>query len=672
MSLAENLLNNMENDFAEYLQEDLEPHIVIDESRIANVPQSLRTIAVTGDKDILTIPFDCARFIDGHDLSTFAIYLNYVLPDGTDGTYIPDSITTSDGDGEYHFDWLIKNNITKTNGKISFAITAIKTKQNDAGESVVDKQWSSIPNGDCSIALGLDISNIPTEEETPDVVAQLSAILERIHRDVDEWIKNVLVQTTGNNTAKAMSQDAVTKELDKKIDKSSVSQSTGTSDVIVMSQKATTDGLEKILSDSKGYTDSRENELNKKHNSNLEKISKNSKRITNTEEVLDVVLDETIEYSKNVPNDALPYAEITKVGGMTYRDEATNTLKNAGVTKIKAIGKNLLPYPYYSQSNTSQGITFAVNANGSITVKGTCIADTSFALFIGKIHLIGSVRLAGVLKGSGTTYYLQPYFNDKAASAVYSGPYTYAEDLSKTGLTRLMLFVKAGAVIDETIYPMLSYASLGVIEYEQYRESVLEIPEAVQALDGYGFGTSEAVYNYIDYEKKRFVKSVECLDMGVLNFELGSNNTFYTVIGDKASGGNMLADIYPTYIGDFVANAPNNTCGYNRTHAGTFYIKTTDYTDAEAFNASLAGKKLYYELAGPIITDISELISYDNFIEVSEGGLVIAENENGLASPTTIIYRKDNTVKKENDGSIYVGNIRLSPSDLSKLLGLIN
>jgi hypothetical protein len=324
---------------------------------------------------------------------------------------------------------------------------------------------------------------------------------------------------------------------------------------------------------------------------------------------------------------------------MSYRDEATNTIKHGAVTSIKATGKNLIPFPYYSQSNTSQGITFDVNANGSITVKGTCIADTSFALFNGNLTLIDSVRLSGISSGSISTYYLQPYFNNNGATSVYNGSYTYSEEISKTGLTRLVLFVKEGAVIDETIYPMLSYARLGDIGYEPYKGSNLPIPASVQALDGYGFGTSESVYNYIDYEKKQFVKRVERLDMGVLNFELGSNNTFHTVIGDKASGGNMLADVYPTYIGDFVANAPNNTCGYNRVHAGTFYIKTTEYTDAAALKNSLAGKMLYYELADPIITDISDLLIDDNFIEVSEGGLVIAENADGLDVPTTITYQ---------------------------------
>lgn len=211
MSLAEEMLANMSvsDDSASYLTGQ-EGHIVINESRTAIVPAELKTIAVTGDKDIETVTFDCVRYWDGNDLSTFAIYLNYVLPDKTVGTYIPEAITTSEGEGVFHFDWKIKNNITTKSGKISFAITAIKTKQNENGETVVDKQWGSLPNGDCSIALGLDITNVPSEEESSGVVAQLSAILEKIQSDVDEWIKTVLVQEPGNSTTKAMSQKVVT------------------------------------------------------------------------------------------------------------------------------------------------------------------------------------------------------------------------------------------------------------------------------------------------------------------------------------------------------------------------------------------------------------------------------------------------------------------------------
>lgn len=209
MSLAEEMLSTMSvsDNSASYLAEE-EAHIVINDSRLAIVPNELKTIAVTGDKDIETITFDCVRYWDGYDLSTFAIYLNYVLPDDTTGTYIPESIVAEDD--VYHFDWKIQNNITKKSGHIAFAITAVKTKQNESGATIVDKQWSSIPNGDCSIALGIDISNVPSEEESSGVLAQMSAILEQIQSNIDSWIASVVVQTTGQSTTNVMSQKAST------------------------------------------------------------------------------------------------------------------------------------------------------------------------------------------------------------------------------------------------------------------------------------------------------------------------------------------------------------------------------------------------------------------------------------------------------------------------------
>lgn len=216
MSLAEEMLDTIPSSEKsdDFLKKE-EGHIVINDSRQAIVPAELKTIAVTGDKDIKTITFDCVRFWDGNDLSTFAIYLNYVLPDLTTGTYIPEKITTSDGDEFYHFDWEIKKDITKKSGKITFAITAVKTKLNDEGENVVDKQWGSLPNGDCYIALGIDISNVPSEEESSDVLAQMSAILEKMREDFDEWLNNNLVisQTTGDSETAVMSQAATTLEL---------------------------------------------------------------------------------------------------------------------------------------------------------------------------------------------------------------------------------------------------------------------------------------------------------------------------------------------------------------------------------------------------------------------------------------------------------------------------
>ena len=218
MSLAENLLNSLDETAYENMRiagSGEEEHIIVGQDRSITVPNALKTIAVKGDNDVETVTFDCVRYWDGNDLSTFAIYLNYVLPDLTTGTYIPEKITTTDGDEFYHFDWQIKNNITVKSGKISFAVTAVKTKQNENGETVVDKQWSSIPNSDCSIVPGLDISNVPSEEESSDVLAQMSAILGQIQEDFDEWLKNNLPisQTTGESETAVMSQKATTENM---------------------------------------------------------------------------------------------------------------------------------------------------------------------------------------------------------------------------------------------------------------------------------------------------------------------------------------------------------------------------------------------------------------------------------------------------------------------------
>lgn len=212
MSLAEQMLDTMSvSEDSESSLVDEEPHIVIDESRIAIVPAKLKTIAVTRDKDIETVTFDCVRYWDGNDLSNFAIYLNYVLPDMTTGTYIPKAIVPSGTGDFFQFEWDIESNITQKSGKITFGITALKTKTNESGETVVDKQWSSLPNSDCSIASGIDISDVPTEEESTGILAQMSEILAELQGSLIELVRSNVTQTTGRDTEKVISQAASSK-----------------------------------------------------------------------------------------------------------------------------------------------------------------------------------------------------------------------------------------------------------------------------------------------------------------------------------------------------------------------------------------------------------------------------------------------------------------------------
>ena len=59
-------------------------------------------------------------------------------------------------------------------------------------------------------------------------------------------------------------------------------------------------------------------------------------------------------------------------------------------------------------------------------------------------------------------------------------------------------------------------------------------------------------------------------------------------------------------------------------------VRDTAYTDATAFKQAMSGVMLYYELANPIVTDISALIP-DDFLRnltVEAGGSVTFKNSN--------------------------------------------
>lgn len=215
MSLAENLLNTLPdgtNVSAKAGEGAEERHIIVGADRKITVPNELKNIAVTGDKNVETVTFDCVRYWDDNDLSTFAIYLNYTLPNGTRGTYSPVGIERFAD--HYSFDWTIDNSITANAGSIEISVVAIKPGA-DVNEPK-EKQWGSFPNSDLKIIRGLDLADPPeTNEENGDLYWNLlSAILNELNSKID--ISDI-VQTAGNDTTKVMSQKASTKTFANKL-----------------------------------------------------------------------------------------------------------------------------------------------------------------------------------------------------------------------------------------------------------------------------------------------------------------------------------------------------------------------------------------------------------------------------------------------------------------------
>jgi hypothetical protein len=178
--------------------------------------------------------------------------------------------------------------------------------------------------------------------------------------------------------------------------------------------------------------------------------------------------------------------------------------------------------------------------------------------------------------------------------------------------------------------------------YAPYHSNVYPIPDAIKALPGYGWSAGTA-RNYVDYENKKYVQCVGSVDLGTLDWKFnttsGVGNHFYA----PADHLNFK------YLGEFGSTIYNALCSKYRTVARNSHVfvdktlaidgvtvvsqiqvKDTAYTDTAAFKQAMQGVILYYELANPIITDISTLID-DDFLRnltVEAGGSITFKNGN--------------------------------------------
>ncbi len=206
---------------------------------------------------------------------------------------------------------------------------------------------------------------------------------------------------------------------------------------------------------------------------------------------------------------------------------------------------------------------------------------------------------------------------------------------------------------------MLYYDKCGIFEgvltaddFKPYTRSTLPIPASVQALDGYGWGVSDSVYNYVDWEKKQFVKQVEKIELDgtepfaewtsggvVIGLTLDGVNYDYS----RGSDVRGVCSHYNVGVGGVAGeNAVRFRQGGDMAR---WYLVDTALTSLAEWKSRLtelyaAGNPVtvMYKLAEPVITDISDLLSEDNYIPVEGGGMITMVNEYEYAVPSEITY----------------------------------
>lgn len=202
-----------------------------------------------------------------------------------------------------------------------------------------------------------------------------------------------------------------------------------------------------------------------------------------------------------------------------------------------------------------------------------------------------------------------------------------------------------GSVMSADVVKRLSECEIMISEgdtptaYAPYHSNVYQIPEAIRALPGYGWSAGTAK-NYVDYENKRYVQCVGSVDLGTLEWSYRPEQQRFYAIADSITGKfsesfgivpNIIVAKYDAVcFNDITTKTDNMKVSAVKTTNDYITIRNTAYTDATAFKQAMQGVILYYELATPIVTDISSLIPDDFLrnIEVEAGGSITFKNSN--------------------------------------------
>lgn len=300
-------------------------------------------------------------------------------------------------------------------------------------------------------------------------------------------------------------------------------------------------------------------------------------------------------------------------------------------------------YPYNAGEIVSAGVTEVVEESRnkiyekwqgySIDVLGTYVRNSNFDTHVAKIIKGRTYTVLG-----GAVYGLH-IDKPTPSSKTYDG-IRHATDMGYTFSAPIDVYVtmRAEAGMQAAIWE----GTVTPTAYTPYHRNEYQIPEAIRNLPGYGWSAGTAK-NYVDYENKRYVQCVQSVDLGTLTWTAGGGSkiTFIAssqkIYGQKLSYNSNIASniLCSKYLAksqnEIWSNATSMGIATNATIDGYIYVNDTSYTDATAFKQAMSGVMLYYELANPIITDISTLID-DDFLRnltVEAGGSITFKNGNG-------------------------------------------
>lgn len=355
----------------------------------------------------------------------------------------------------------------------------------------------------------------------------------------------------------------------------------------------------------------------------------------------------------------ISFAETTS-GKVYIRVTSGTTLNNATVYPMLNEGTEPLPYEPYFDGLRSAPVTevesMGVNIWDEEWEVGGLNADNGETYYT-----LDRIRGVNYCRCSPNTQYWAPPF---IHLVFYDGAKKY---VGQTAGNRVVTtpndshyFKVCGTIGYGTVYKndiCINKSDESINgKYRPYTRNTLPIPEAVQALDGYGDGVNESVYNYIDFETKQFVKRVQekVFTSADQLSVYGSTDAYFRVITTAVDNAKGLSVSICSHFGTATINNLSANSWYIGSGAskGSFILPysffTTETTNTErlatfkawldAQNSAGTPVMVVYELATPEITDISDLLPSDNILSVEGGGTVTMRNEYGYDVPNTVTF----------------------------------
>ena len=333
-------------------------------------------------------------------------------------------------------------------------------------------------------------------------------------------------------------------------------------------------------------------------------------------------------YSLEQANEGVGVAWFKKLFSNDYYEYNAGELKSVeGLESHDMVGKNKLNLTSITPKKDENGITFTVNADGTIKANGTATARAQIYWDIPKAiaQTFGGMILNGCVSQTGASLILEE------AGAPYT---SYAEDTGSgatisasiasmpTDNAHLIFRVTNGTTLSNvTIKPMIRLSSVSDATYEPYIKHSYPLDNSLTLRGILKLDSANNLYYDGDVYNSdgSVIRKYGVVDLGSLNWTYVASwgsygSAFYTgnirELLKKPTSDAYAANCICTEYANMSRTAlyTLNGKGLAINTNGDINVRETAYTDAATFKTAMNGVMLVYEKATPT-TEEAELFS---------------------------------------------------------------